>query len=125
MDPDAIRLSARNAWLHFRRTMQLFTRPPAPRHLPAEIAARRPLPPRTPPPSPHHRIAPYAEGHMLLAGDLCNGDNYANDRYTRRPRNFQKTIDNGRGPLRTLAVEMRDYRQLVRQRVTIFLSGII
>jgi hypothetical protein len=62
---------------------------------------------------------------MLLAGDLCNGDNYANGRYTRRPRNFQKTIDNGRGPLRTLAVEMRDYRQLVRQRVTIFLSGII
>ncbi|KAH0813265.1 hypothetical protein GEV33_009526 [Tenebrio molitor] len=54
--------------------------PPAPRHLPAEIAARRPLPPRTPPPSPHHRIAPYAEGHMLLAGDLCNGDNYANGR---------------------------------------------
>lgn len=36
----AIRLSARNAWLHFRRTMQLFACPPVP---PANLYAGQPL----------------------------------------------------------------------------------
>lgn len=37
----AIRLSARNAWLHFRRTMQLFACPPSP---PTNLRPGQPLP---------------------------------------------------------------------------------
>ncbi|KAJ3645631.1 hypothetical protein Zmor_023272 [Zophobas morio] len=45
--------------------------PPLPLHafLPK---LQRAAPPSLEPPQLHHRIAPYTEGHMLLARDLCN-----------------------------------------------------